>query len=138
MTEPLYVSEEDPVNLNGAIESGAGLQIRYRDECLADYDQKLYAEHEDLEESTGVIRIKIFDFAHGGDDWEISVSHDPGGGTVTWTRDGDHAYYDFGAMTSEQQVHVTATSDASPPQNEQRSFHIKTTPIGAGSSRGPR
>ena len=138
MTDPLYVTGEDPVNLNGSLDGAGALQILHRTDSLADYDQKLYAEHEDLEQSTGIIQIRIFDFTHGADNWTISVSHNGGGGTVSWSRGSNYAYYDFGPMTSELQTDITAVSNASPPQTRQRTIYIKTTPINAQSHRPRR
>jgi hypothetical protein len=138
MTDPLYVTNEDPVNLDGSIDGAASLQILHGTDSLADYGQKLYAEHDDLAQTTGIIRIKIIDFAHGGDNWEISVEHLDGSTPVTWSRGTDHAYYDFGPMTSELQLDIRATSDASPAQNKDRTIYVKTTPINAQPDRPRR
>jgi hypothetical protein len=138
MTDPLYVSEEDPVVLNGSIDGAGALQMIHGSDSLADYDQRLYAEHSDLNEPTGVIRFKLVDFSSGGYSWTISAAHDPGTGTVTWSRGTDHAYYDFGPLSAELPVNITATSNASPPQTTQRTINIKTSPLDAQPDRPRR
>jgi len=138
MSDPLYVREEDPVILNGTIDGAGGLQMLHGSDSLVDYDQKLYAEHSDLGVPTGIIRIKLMDFSAGGHGWQITAVHDPGSGSVTWSRSSDHAYYDFGPMTSELAVDITATSNASPPDSNSRTIHVKTTPIDAQPDRPRR
>lgn len=129
MTDPLYVSEEDPVVLNGTIDAAGALQMLHGTASLANYDQKLYAEHSDLSSPTGVIRFQLMDFSSGGYSWQITAVHNPGGGTVTWSRGTDHAYYDFGPLTTELSIDITATSNASPPQTKPRTIGIKTSPL---------
>ena len=131
MTDPLYVSEEDPVELDGTIDASGALQMLHGSDSLADYDQRMHAEHSDLNQPTGVIRIKLKDFSSGGDNWEISAEHMDGTTTVTWSRGSDHAYYDFGPMTSELPIDITATSDASSPETRERPIKVKTSPIDA-------
>lgn len=131
MTCPLVITGYDPVRLDAFIDSSNDLQLKHGSNSLADHCQSLEAEHEDLSSPEETIRVKIPDFAHGGDDWEITVSHDDGGNTVSWPRDTDHAYYDFAAMTDALEVDVVATSDASPPATETRKIWIKTKPVDA-------
>lgn len=138
MTDPLHVSEEDPVALDGSIDGAGALQMVHGSDSLADYAQKLYAEHSDLDEPTGVIRFKLTDFSSGGDNWKITAVHDPGSGSVTWSRGSDHAYADFGPLTAEQAIDITATSDASPPATSQRTIRIKTSPLDAQPDRPGR
>jgi hypothetical protein len=126
MPDPLLVSQEDPVDLDGSIDSSNNLQIKHDSDSLADYGQTLHAEHENL--PSGTIRIKLFDFSHGGYTWAMNASHDDGG-TVNWTRSSDHAYCDFGAMTEELEVHTGATSNASPPVTKSRTIWVKTKPL---------
>jgi hypothetical protein len=127
MPEPLLVSEENPVNLDGSIDGSNNLQIKHGSDSLADYGQTLHAEHDELNTPGKTIRIKLFDFSHGGYTWAMNASHDDGG-TVNWTRGSDHAYYNFGAMTSELQVDTSATSNAQPPVTKTRTILIKTMP----------
>jgi hypothetical protein len=138
MPEPLFVSGEDPVNLDGTLDASSALQLLHDSDSLADHDQTLHAEHDDLLSPSGVIRIKLNDFASGGDNWEITAEHSTTGGPVTWSRGSDHAYYDFGPMTSEQEVDVTATSNASPPVAKERVIRIKTSPTDAQPDRPRR
>ncbi|KIG12553.1 hypothetical protein DB30_01263 [Enhygromyxa salina] len=138
MTDPLFVTGEDPLNLDGTLDTSPALQLLHGSDSLASYDQALHAEHEDLDDPSGVIRVKLKDFASGGDNWEITAAHTNAAGTITWTRGTDHAYYDFGPMTSEQEVDVTATSDASPPATKQRTIRIKASPIDAQPDRPRR
>ncbi|NJK32257.1 MAG: hypothetical protein HC927_07525 [Deltaproteobacteria bacterium] len=128
MPSPLYVSDEDPVNLDGIHDSTGNLQLVHGSDSLADYDQALHAEHEDLANPTGLLRIKLNDFSVGGNTWQITAVHDPGSGSVSWARASDHCYYDFGPLTAEQTVDVTAVSNASPPQTRNRAIRIKTSP----------
>jgi hypothetical protein len=126
MSGPLLVQEEDPVELDGSIDATGNLQMAHGTDSLADYEQTLHAEHEDLNDPSNTIRIKLNDFSYGGDNWEITATH--GFGPVNWSRGTDHAYYDFGPMSSELDVTITATSDAEPPANKQRIIKIKTKP----------
>lgn len=121
----LTVSEEDPVNLDGSIDSAGALQILHGSDSLVDYMQTLLAVHEDLEDPSEVIRIKLRDFSYGGATWQLTATHVGGGGTVNWSRAGDHCYHDFGEMTSLLDVDVTATSNGSPPQTKTRTIKLK-------------
>jgi hypothetical protein len=138
MTDPLYISEEDPVDFIGTLDTTPALQLLHGTDSLANYDQAAYADHTDLDVSTGIVRARIFDFTVGTTSWTMTVVHNPGTGTVTWSRGTDHAYYDFGPMTAEQNVDVTATSNASPPVTAQRTIKIKFTPTGAQPDRPRR
>lgn len=131
MTNPLYVRDQDPVALDGTFVAAGDLDLLHGSSSLSAHDQTLHAEHEDLADPSGVLRIKLNDFASGGHNWQLSAVHDSGSGSITWTRATDHAYYDFGPLTSEQSVDVTATSDASPPATEQRRIRVKTSPTDA-------
>lgn len=128
MTDPLWISQEDPINFNGTIDALSALQLLHSTDNLADYGQVAWAEHDDLLVETGIVRVNINDFTSGGQTWTISVTHDPGSGTITWSRGAALAYYDFGPMTAEQEFTVTATSDHSPPQTKQRTARIKISP----------
>ncbi|PRQ02957.1 hypothetical protein ENSA5_18960 [Enhygromyxa salina] len=138
MTDPLYVSEQDPVVLDGTIDAASTLQMVHSSDSLDDYDQKLHAEHRDLNSPSGIIRCKLMDFSSGGDNWEITATHDPGSGSVTWSRGTDHAYYDFGPTSTELPVEITATSDASPPATKRRTIKVKTSPLDAQPDRPRR
>jgi hypothetical protein len=138
MPDPLFVSGEDPVDLDGTLDTSSSLQLLHGNDSLADYDQAIHAEHDDLLSPSGVIRIKLHDFASGGDNWEVTAEHSTGGSPITWSRGSDHAYYDFGPMTSEQEVDVTATSNADPPVAKFRPFRIKTSPTDAQPDRPRR
>lgn len=138
MTDPLYISEEDPIDFTCIIDGSSNLQLLHDSDNLADYDQTVHAEHTDLDEPSGIVRVRIFDFTVGATSWTISVAHDPGSGSISWSRGSDHAYYDFGPMTAEQAVGVTATSDGSPSVNKQRTIDIKISPTGAQPDRPRR
>jgi len=126
MPSYLLVSEEDPLVLDGSIDAASELQMKHDSDSLDDYEQTLHAEHSDLDESTGIIRIKLKDFSHGGDTWTVNATHDSG--NVSWSRGSDHAYYDFGPMSSELDVDITANTTS---QSKQRVAKIKTKPIDA-------
>lgn len=128
MTTPLEVSQEDPINLDGSLDGSSDLQLLHRTDSLADYGQTLHGEHDDLDDPAGVVQVRVLDFSDSGTTWTISVEHDPGSGSVTWSRGTDHAYYDFGPMSAEQTLEITATDGASPPTTKTRSIHIKVTP----------
>ena len=127
----LVVIGVNPVSLDGSIDGSQNLQMKYGSSSLADYEQTLHAKHSVLNPPpTGTIRIKLVDFSHDGATWQINAEHTSGGSTVNWSRgsSNDHAYQDFGTMTSELQIEVTATSNASPPQTKTRRVWIKTMP----------
>lgn len=128
MPNPLIVTGEDPVSLDGSIDGSSNLQMKHGSDSLADYGQTIHAKHVDLRQSGETIRVKLVDFSHGGATWQINASHEVGGSTVYWSRDTNHAYRDFGAMTDALEVEATATSNASPPQTKTRRFWIKTMP----------
>jgi hypothetical protein len=125
----LVVTGVNPVSLDGSIDGSSNLQMKYGSNSLADYDQTLHAKHSVLNPPpSGTIRIKLVDFSHGGATWQINAEHTSGGSTVNWSRSSDHAYQDFGTMSSELQVEISATSNASPPQTKVRRIWIKTMP----------
>jgi hypothetical protein len=124
----LVVIGEDPVNLDGSIDSSSNLQIKHGSDSLAGYDQTLHAKHKNLRSPGGTIRIKLVDFSHGGATWQMNASHTSGGSTVYWSRDSGHAYYDFGSMSSDLQVNTSATSNATPPVTKNLTIWVKTMP----------
>jgi len=138
MADPLYLSEVDPINLDASLDASSDLQLAHGSESLDDYDQTLHAEHSDIGTAGGVVRLEIPDFSSGSVNWQLDASHNPGGGAVSWSRGTDHAYYDFGATTSELAVDVVATSDESPPQTKTRQIHIKISPTDAQPDRPRR
>lgn len=123
MADYLLVSEEDPVDLTPIIDGAGGLQITHTTGSLVDYSQTLHAKHTDLNESTGLVTIKIFDFTSGGATWQMSAVN----GT-TWSRGTNYAYREFGPMANPVEVDTTATSNASPPQTKTRKVWVKTKP----------
>ena len=122
----LLVIGEDPLSLDGSIDSSNDLQMKHGSDSLANYSQTLHAKHDDLRSPSGLIRIKLVDFSHGGASWQMNASHDSG--SVNWTRSSDHAYCDFGPMTDALEVAVSATSNAQPPVNKTRTIWIKSMP----------
>src|SRR5262245_34247972 len=122
MTDPLWISQEDPINFNGTIDALSALQLMHGSDSLADYEQIAHAEHDDLLQETGLVRVNLNDFTSGGYTWTLTAVHNPGSGNITWSRGTALAYYDFGPMTAEQEVSVTATSNHSPPQTKNRTF----------------
>lgn len=121
----LTVRNEDPVELTGIIDSAGNLQIVHGSDSLADFNQILLAVHEDLPSPNTAVRIKLNDFTVGATTWQLSASHDDGGGTESWSTGSGHVYYDFGEMTILLDVDVEATSNASPPQNKSRTVKVK-------------
>lgn len=138
MAEPLEIFGEDPLVLRGAVDSSDALQLEHGNDSLANHDQTLYAAHEDLEEETGVIQIRLSDLTVGTVTWMLTASHLERGSIVQWPRDGTYAYYDFGPLTSEQEIDISATSDGSAPQTKKRTILIKTLPTDPLSARRRR
>ena len=126
MPNPLVVNGEDPLSLDGSIDSSSNLQMKHGSDSLASYDQTLHAKHSDLRSPSGTIVIKLVDFSHGGATWQVNASHNSGG--VTWSRSTDHAYCEFGPMTDALEVSVSATNNASPPVTKTRTIWVKTLP----------
>jgi hypothetical protein len=131
MADPLFINEKDPVDFTGTLDASEALQLLHGSDSLANYGQTVHAEHTDLDVPTGIVRARIFDFTVGATSWTMTVVHNPGTGTITWSRGTDHAYYDFGPMTAEQTVDVTASNGGSPPVTKQRAVKIKFSPTGA-------
>jgi hypothetical protein len=131
MADPLLISEEDPIDFTGTLDATEALQLLHGSDNLVNYDQTVHAEHSDLNEPTGIVRVRIFDFTIGTTSWTMTVVHNPGTGTITWSRGTDHAYYDFGPMTAEQNVDVTASNGGSPPVTKQRTIKLKLSPTDA-------
>ncbi len=128
----LLLSDEDPISLIGILDGSSELQLVHDQGSLADNSQTLHAEHEDLHNSSATVRIKLVDFVSGGNDWQLTATHeDENGDPVTWTRETDHVHQDFGAMTDELEVTVTATEDGSSGPPKTRKIWIKTMPKGA-------
>lgn len=126
MPRQLTVTNEDPVDLTGVLDSAATLQFTHDSYSLADHEQTLEAEHADYNASGGTVRVKLLDFSASGNTWTVNASHERG--TVSWTRNGSHAYYDVPLLTGLLEVDVIATSSGSPPQTKTRKIWIKTTP----------
>jgi hypothetical protein len=138
MTTPLFISEEDPIDFTGTLDAAGNLQLLHGSDNLANYDQTAHAEHSDLNQPTGIVRVRIFDFTVVPASWTMTVVHNPGTGTITWSRGTDHAYYDFGPMTAEQNVDVTASNNGSPPVTKQRTIKLKLSPVDAQPDRPRR
>lgn len=122
----LTITNQDPVNLDVTPDAADSLQVVHGSNNLANYDQTMVAEHDDYNETGGLVRVKLLDFSSGGNTWQITASHDSG--STSWTRNGNHAYYDFALVTGTLEVDVVATSDASPPQTRSRKIWVKTKP----------
>ena len=129
MPSPLVITGQDPVHLDGHLDSTNALQVKYSTSSLADYDQHLEAKHADLRVSSETIRVELADFTSGADNWQITASHLVNGSAVSWTRNSTHAYCEFGEMTDSLEVAVVATSNASPPATKTRTIWIKTKPL---------
>lgn len=125
----LVVIGYDPVHLQAFIDSASALQVKHATNSLYDYGQSLDAQHDDLRSPSETIRVELADFASGGNDWQITASHEVAGNTVNWSRETSQAYCDFGAMTDALEVDVVATSNASPPVTKTRTIWIKTRPV---------
>jgi hypothetical protein len=129
MPSPLVIVGYDPAHLDGHLDSASALQVKHGSNSLNDYAQSLEAQHIDLRSSSETIRVKLADFASGGNDWQITASHVVSGNSVSWTRGTNTAYCDFAAMTDFLEVAVVATSNASPPVTKTRTIWIKTKPV---------
>jgi hypothetical protein len=129
MPSPLIVTGNDPVHLDGHLDSSNALQVKHSTNSLANYDQALDAQNDDLRSPSETIRVELGDFANGGANWQLTASHVVNQNTVNWTRNATLAYCDFGAMTDFLEVTVVATSNASPPATKTRTVYIKTRPL---------
>jgi len=139
MTDPLYISEEDPIRFDGTLDGSSALQLLHGTESLAYYNQTVHAEHRDLLDSAGIVRVELHDFTVSGVTWQLTAQHNPGSGLVSWSRSSaGYAYFDFGPMTEELEVDVTATSNSSPPQTKTRTARIKISPTDAQPDRPRR
>lgn len=127
MPTPLIVVDEDPVLLDGFIDSANALQLTHVRGDLDDHNDTLDAEHADLNTPSGSIEIRLADFTHGGSSWQLTASH-INGTSVSWSRSTDHAHHSFGVLTDLLEVDVVATSNASPPQTKTCKIWIKTRP----------
>ena len=119
----LTVENEDPIDLGGALDSAGALQMAHSTGDLIDHEQTLTAAHEDYNDPGGLVRVKLVDFSASGDDWELSASHDGN----SWTRDSNHAYFDFPHSATMIEVDLTATNTAS--QTKARKIWVKTKPM---------
>ncbi len=139
MPDPLYISEEDPIPFNGTLDGSSALQLVHGSDSLADYGQTAHAEHRDLLDPAGIVRVELYDFTVGGVTWQLDAEHNPGTGPVSWSRSSTgYAYFDFGPMTEELDVDVTATSNGSPSQTKTRTVRIKISPTDAQPDRPRR
>jgi len=120
----LIVTNEDPLNLDGTLDTNDRLQIVHSTGNLADYDQTVLAEHDDYQTTGGLVRVKLLDFSDSGNNWTLSAEH----GGNSWSRGSDHAYFDFPHSSTATEVDVTATSDHSPAQSRERKIWVKTEP----------
>lgn len=122
---PHTVTNEDPVDLGGTLDTTQNLQFLHSTTSLANCDQTLIAAHDDYNEPGGIVRVKLLDFSSGGNSWQITANHDRG--STTWSRDSTHAYFDFGP-DADVEVDILAVSDESPPQSKTRKIYVKTQP----------
>jgi hypothetical protein len=101
----LLVSNEDPVDLDGYIDSAGQLQIKHDNDNLVDYGQEIWCEHD----TNTSITVKIHDFTVGSVTWQVSADHD----RTSWTRESDHVWFTFTEEPSSPfQVEITATDGA--------------------------
>lgn len=121
----LTVEHEDPIDLDGTLDSAGALQMEHSTGNLVDHEQTLTAAHSDYNDPGGLVRVKLKDFSASSQSWELTASH----GANTWTRNGDHAYFDFPHSASLVEVDVLATSDATPAQTRARKIWVKTKPM---------
>lgn len=129
MSTPLVVTAEDPVRLDGLLDTSNQLQLQHDTDGLDDHGQSLNAEHESLSSSSNTIRIELRDFSHGGANWQVTASHLAGGNTISWSRSSTCAYQDFTAMTDALEIDVVATNSATPSATKIRKIWIKTKPV---------
>lgn len=138
MSEPLYISDEDPIRLDGTLDGSSALQLVHGTESLAEHDQIMDAYHRDLLDPSGVVRVVLHDFTVSGVTWQLHAVHDPGSGPLSWSRSSaGYAYFDFGP-TTELDVEVTASSNSTPSQTKTRTVQIKISPTDAQPDRPRR
>jgi hypothetical protein len=113
----LVVSNEDPVRLDGYIDSAGALQISHDTDNLVNYDQEIWCSHD----TNTSITIKIYDFVVGETTWVMSARHDE----TSWSRASDHVYATFDEEPSTPyEVDITATAGTA----KQRVIKIKPQP----------
>ena len=114
----LLVTNEDPVNLEGHIDSAGSLQIKHETGNLIDYDQEVWCEHD----TNTSITVKIYDFVVGSTTWVISAEHN----STSWSRGSDHVYFTFNSEPSAPyQVDISAIDGST---SKPRSIFIKPQP----------
>ncbi len=130
MPSPLVVINDHPLKLEGIVDSSSDMQFDHDSDRLSSYNQTLHAYHDNLNESSGTMQIRLFDFSHGGASWDVTASH-VNGVPVAWSQASGYSYCDFGALTDALEIDVLAVSDAVPPQSKTRKIWIKTMPTDA-------
>lgn len=128
MSAPYVISGEDPIELTGMIGGDGRFQLLHGSVDLDGHGLTVHAEHEDLTQRDGFVQVRLVGFTVSGVSWELSASHDPGGGVVNWQSGSGYAYHDFGVTTNEQVIDVVAESDESPPKKKTRRLKIKLSP----------
>ena len=114
----LLVSNEDPVVLDGYLDSSSNLQLKHDSDELDDYDQEIWCSHD----TATAITVEIHDFVVGATTWTVSAEHD----RSSWTRESDHVWFTFTEEPSwPLEVQVSATDGAG---NKQRTIYIKPQP----------
>ena len=114
----LLVNDEDPVPLNGHIDSTGSLQIEHDSDSLGDYDQELWCAHS----TASSITVEIHDFVDGSTTWTVSAEH----GRTAWTRESGYVWFTFTEEpTSPIEVEVRASNGA---DEKPRTIKIKPQP----------
>ena len=83
----LLVNNENPVSLDGYIDSTASLQLEHGSDSLDDYDQELWCAHA----TATSITVEIHDFVDGSTTWTVSAEHDQ----TAWTRESGYVWFTF-------------------------------------------
>lgn len=83
----LLVSNEDPVDLDGYIDSTSNLQLKHDSDNLVDYDQEMWCSHA----TATSITVRIYDFVHSSITWTVRAEHN----STEWTRESDHVWFTF-------------------------------------------
>ncbi len=122
----LELSDVDPIILDACLGPLLGLQVYYTSQNLAQHDNALHAEHENLP-----IRIEIRDFSVAGVQWEINASHPAPTGPASWTRStAGSAYFDFDNTNGEVEVTVIAEASTGLVPPKKKVIYIKVKPKG--------
>lgn len=117
----LQVQDQDPINIEGRLNSASYLELYCLGNCLSDYEFTLDIRHEEYNSPGGLVRVAIHDFQAEGDLWTVYANHLG----YSWSRDTSHSYFDFSHSAAMQEIDVSAISGQ---QTRSRKIWVRTRP----------